>query len=158
MRNDLHVLFRVADAEYAVPAADVLHMESFTGATKVPGTRSYVVGLMQIRNRVVPIVDLRVRFGLPAAAITIDSRVIVVQNDARAVGLLVDSAREVIGIPPDAFTAPPDAITEQAQGYVTSLAQAGKRLVMLIDLGRVIGEEAVNGDQQRDEQRDEQRA
>jgi purine-binding chemotaxis protein CheW len=152
MRNDLHVLFKVADAEYAVPATDVLHMESFTGATKVPGTRPYVVGLMQIRNRVVPIVDLRARFGLPEAALTIDSRVIVVQSDARTVGLLVDSAREVIGIAPDAFSAPPETITEQAQGYVTSLAQAGKRLVMLIDLGKVIGEEALSGDQQRDQQ------
>ena len=149
MRNDLHVLFKVADAEYAVSAVDVLHMESFTGATKVPGTRRHVVGLMQIRNRVVPIVDLRARFGLPESAVTIDSRVIVVQCAERAVGLLVDSAREVIGIPPDAFSAPPEAITEQAQGFVTSLAQAGKRLVMLIDLGRVIGEEVLSGDQQR---------
>jgi purine-binding chemotaxis protein CheW len=149
MRNDLHVLFRVADSEYAVSAVDVLHMESFTGATKVPGTRRHVVGLMQIRNRVVPIVDLRARFGLPAAPTTIDSRVIVVQSEQRAVGLLVDSAREVIAIAPDAFSAPPEAITEQAQGFVTSLAQAGKRLVMLIDLGKVIGEEALSGEQQR---------
>lgn len=140
----LHVLFKVAESDYVVSAADVLHMESFTGATRVPGTQAHVVGLMQIRHRVVPIVDLRVRFGLPEAALSIDSRVVVVQDGVRAVGLLVDSAREVIAIAADAFQAPPDVITQQAQGFVTSVAQAGKRLVMLIDLRKIIGEEALS--------------
>lgn len=144
MSKQLHVLFKVAEAEYVVSAADVLHMESFTGATKVPGTQAHVTGLMQIRQRVVPIVDLRVRFGLPSNTPTIDSRVVVVQSAARAVGLLVDSAREVIEIGDDAFQAPPDVIVQQAQGYVTSVAQAGPRLLMLIDLRKVIGEETLN--------------
>ena len=132
MSKQLHILFKVADSEYVVPAADVLHMESFTVATKVPGTQSHVTGLMQIRQRVVPIVDLRVRFGLPVATPTIDSRVVVVQTAARTVGLLVDSAREVIEIIEGAFQPPPEVITEQAQGFVTSVAQAGPRLLMLI--------------------------
>lgn len=143
----LHVLFRVADSDYVVAAADVLHMESFTGATKVPGTQQHVVGLMQIRQRVVPIIDLRQRFGLAAAAPTIDSRVVVVESEARAIGLLVDSAREVVRIAADAFTAPPDVVVQRAQGFVTSVARAGTRLVMLIDLRKVIGEEALSGEQ-----------
>jgi purine-binding chemotaxis protein CheW len=146
MSGALHVLFKVADTDYVVPAADVLHMESFTRATKVPGTQDHVVGLMQIRQRVVPIIDLRLRFGLPAVTTTIDSRVVVVQSEQRAVGLLVDSAREVVQIAEDAFSAPPDVITQRAQGFVTSLAQAGARLVMLIDLRKVIGEETLSGE------------
>jgi purine-binding chemotaxis protein CheW len=146
MSGALHVLFKVADTDYVVPAADVLHMESFTGATKVPGTESHVVGLMQIRQRVVPIIDLRVRFGLAVAAATLDSRVVVVQSAERAVGLLVDSAREVVEIAAEAFQAPPEVIANRAQGFVTALAQAGARLVMLIDLRKVIGEEALSGE------------
>jgi purine-binding chemotaxis protein CheW len=145
MSNALHVVFKVADTDYVVPAADVLHMESFTSATKVPGTQDHVLGLMQIRQRVVPIIDLRIRFGLPAITTTIDSRVVVVQSEQRAVGLLVDSAREVVQIPADAFSAPPDVIAQRAQGFVTSLAQTGARLVMLIDLRKVIGEETLSG-------------
>lgn len=150
MSGDLHVLFKVAESEYVVSATDVLHMESFTGATKVPGTQSHVVGLMQIRQRVVPIIDLRVRFGLLGAEPTLDSRVVVVQSDARAVGLLVDSAREVVRLPADAFAEPPEVITERAQGFVRSVARSGARLVMLIDLQRVIGEEALSGEQRVD--------
>jgi purine-binding chemotaxis protein CheW len=146
MSDGLHVMFKVADSDYVVAAADVLHMESFTGATKVPGTESHVVGVMQIRQRVVPIIDLRVRFGLPPVESTLDSRVVVIQAAQRAVGLLVDSAREVVQIAPDAFRAPPDVVTHRAQGFVSSLAQAGARLVMLIDLPKVIGEETLSGE------------
>jgi purine-binding chemotaxis protein CheW len=146
MSAALHVLFKIAESEYVVAASDVLHMESFTGATKVPGTETHVVGLMQIRQRVVPIIDLRVRFGLPQLTATLDSRVVVVQCDERAIGLLVDSSREVLRIDDDAFSAPPEVITNRAQGFVASLAKAGARMVMLIDLRKVIGEEALSGE------------
>jgi purine-binding chemotaxis protein CheW len=146
MSAALHVLFTLSDTEYVVAATDVLHMESFTGATKVPGTEQHVLGVMQIRQRVVPIVDMRMRFGLPGADPTLDSRVIVVQREQRAVGLLVDSAREVVQIAPEAFEAPPAVVTQRAQGFVTSLARSGSRLVMLIDLEKVIGQEVMHGE------------
>lgn len=136
----LHVLFRVADAEYAVSAADVLHMESFTGATHVPGTEHHVVGVMQIRQRVVPIIDMRRRFGLPDVEATLDSRVVVVEVAARTVGLLVDSAREVVRLGPDAFEPTPDVVAQRAHGFVASLARTGERLLMLVDLPKIIGQ------------------
>ncbi len=81
--NALHVLFKVAAVDYAMPAADVLQMESFTSATRVPGTPSYVAGLVQIRGRVVPVVDLRARFELPPVTPSLDTRVVVVQQVAQ---------------------------------------------------------------------------
>jgi purine-binding chemotaxis protein CheW len=144
--HSLHVLFRVADAEYVLPADDVLHMESFSSATRVPGTASYVAGLVQIRGRVIPVLDLRARFGLPSAPTTLDSRVVVVELGERTVGLLVDSAREVIAIEPTAFHPPPDTVTVQAGGFLKSIAAVGKRLVMLIDLPKVLGEVHAHGE------------
>ena len=137
----LHVLFRVADTEYAVSAADVLHLDSFTGATKVPGSPSYVAGLVQIRGRVIPVIDLRARFGLPGAEPTMDWRVVVVSAGARAVGLLVDSAREVVKIADDDLRAAPQVLADDGGGFVKSVARTGNRLVMLIDHQKVIGEE-----------------
>ncbi|MBS1123364.1 MAG: Positive regulator of CheA protein activity (CheW), partial [Deltaproteobacteria bacterium] len=87
----LHVTFRVGTADYALPAAQVLHLESFEIATHVPGAPTYVAGLMQVRGRVVPVVDLRLRFGLASIEHTIDHRVVVVQVGPRVAGLLVDS-------------------------------------------------------------------
>lgn len=143
--SGLHVVLKVADTEYAISAADVLHMESFTGATRVPGTRPYVGGLIQIRGRVVPVIDLRARFGLPAIEPTLDSRVIVVQSGGRTVGLLVDSAREVVTIAADELRPPPEVMTEESAGFVRAVAKLGKRLVMLVDVGKVIGEEQDHG-------------
>lgn len=143
--STLHVLFKVADADYALIASDVLQMESFTGATRVPGTQPHVVGLVQIRSRVIPVVDLRVRFGLPAREPTLDSRVMVVQCGARVVGILADSAREVAHIAADAFRPPPEIVVQQAAGYVVSVAQLGERLIMLMDSRKVIGEEVLHG-------------
>lgn len=143
----LYVLFRVADTEYVLPASDVLQMESFTGATYVPGAPPHVAGLMQIRGRVVPVVDLRLRFGLPARPATLDSRVVVLQHDGRTVALLVDQAREVVRLDPGEFRPPPDVVQDESKGFVKWVAQAGARIVLLIDPSRVIGEEKLDGQQ-----------
>lgn len=137
----LHVVFKLAGTEYVVPAAEVVQMESFSGATPVPGTAAYVAGLTQIRGRVVPIIDLRARFGLPAITPTLDSRVVVVESSARIVGLLVDSAREVTRLDDAQLRAPPDVVDRQSRGFVKAVAQAGPRLFLVVDCPKVIGEE-----------------
>ena len=141
----LHVLCKIGDAEYVLPAADVLQMESYTGATKVPGAAEQVVGLVQIRGRVVPVLDMRIVFGLPAVTPTLDSRVVVMKRGERTVGLLVDSAREVLKIPPGDFQPPPPVVVQQTDGLVKGVVQAGNRLLMLIDFTKVIGEEQEHG-------------
>ncbi|MBK9261322.1 MAG: purine-binding chemotaxis protein CheW [Polyangiaceae bacterium] len=143
--SELYVVFRIEDGEYVLPAADVLQMESFLGATKVPGSPAYVAGIIQIRGRVVPVVDMRIRFGLPRAEPTMDSRVVVVESGERTVGLLVDSAREVIDIPPEALRAPPDFFQDQGAGFIKSVAHVErgggeKRFVMLVSFKKIIGE------------------
>jgi purine-binding chemotaxis protein CheW len=139
----LHVIFTVGGAEYVLPAADVLQMESFVGATPVPAAPPYVMGIIHVRGRVVPVVDLRVRFGLPPVQSSIDSRVVVVQLADRTVALLADSAREVVKLEPDRFQAPPTMMSvDGAVGFVKSVAYVQKRLLMLLDFAKVIGEES----------------
>jgi purine-binding chemotaxis protein CheW len=141
----LHVTFRVGNASYALPASQVLHLESYDTATPVPGTAAYVAGLVQVRGRLVPVVDLRVRFGLAAIEHTIDRRVVVVQVGTRVAGLLVDSAREVLEIKDGAFEKPPEIIAEQTDGFVKAVATIGKRMYLLVDVPRIIGEELSHG-------------
>jgi purine-binding chemotaxis protein CheW len=139
----LHVIFRVGGAEYVLPAADVLQMESFSGATPVPGAAPYVAGIIHVRGRVVPVVDLRLRFGLPPVAASLDSRVVVVELEERTVGLLADSAREVVKLEPEQLQPPPSMMSaEGVEAYVKSVAHVQKRLLMLLDCAKVIGEES----------------
>ena len=141
----LHVIFKVGGAEYVLPASDVLQMESFTGATEVPGSAPYVAGIIHVRGRVVPVVDLRVRFGLPPAKVSLDSRVVVAELAGRTIGLLADSAREVVKLEPEQLQAPPSMMTvDGAVGFVKAVAYVQKRLLMLLDFAKVIGEESSN--------------
>ena len=144
--SGLHVMFTVAGTRYVLPAASVLHMESYSESTPIPGAAAFVVGLVQIRGKVVPVVDLRARFGLPPVAPTLDSRVVVVQLGERTVGLLVDSAREVVHIAPEDFKPPPEVVAGQGRGFVDAVAQIDKNLVLRLALASVVSEGAPEGE------------
>jgi purine-binding chemotaxis protein CheW len=137
----LHVVFRVGDADYVVPASAVLQMETFEGATRVPGAAPFVAGLVQVRGRVVPVVDVRARFGLAPAERTLDSRIVVVRDGERPVALLVDRAREVLDVPAEAFEPPPPVVSAQAAGFVHAVARVGPRLLLSVDVPKVVGPE-----------------
>jgi purine-binding chemotaxis protein CheW len=146
----LHVAFRVGGSEYVLPAADVLNLEAYEErSTEVPGTAPWVQGLVHVRGRVVPLLDLRRRFGLPPAGEEElrSARIIVVEHEARVVGLLADSAREVLKLDPSGFKRPPEAVREGAEGFIRCIAVHDGRMLMLLDLSRVLG--SVGHDEQR---------
>jgi purine-binding chemotaxis protein CheW len=140
----LHVLFKVDEALYALPSDVVVQMESYGGATVVPGAPPFVAGIIQLRGRVVPVVDLRVRFGLPARERTLETRVVVGEIADRTVALVADSAREVVRLAPSQLEPPPRLIDDGAKGFVKFVAQIGDRTVMVLDFGKVIGEEPLD--------------
>jgi len=140
----LHVLFKVDDAIYALPSDVVLQMESFTGATFVPGAPRFVAGIIQLRGRVVPVIDLRTRFGLPPRAPTLETRVVVGEQHDRTVALVADSAREVVRMTRAQLKPPPRLLDEGATGFVKAVAQLGDRTVMVLDFAKIIGEELMD--------------
>ena len=138
----LHVLFVVADVTYALPVASILQMETFVGATAVPGTPDYVIGVATVRGKVVPVIDLRLRFGLPAVPPTLDTRIIVTQVADRIIALRVDSAREVVPLDPAQRQAAPELVSERSVGLVNGMHASGSRLLLLLDLPKVLNEHA----------------
>ena len=147
--NRLHLAFLVDSTEYVLPADDVLHMESFEGTTPVPGAPPYVAGLVQIRGRVVPVLDLRARFGSPPAERALGARVLVVRAGERVAGLLVDSAREVLDLRTEQFAPPPEVLTHGGGGFIDAVAQLGARLLMRIDVTKVLGQEGTTNAERR---------
>jgi purine-binding chemotaxis protein CheW len=138
----LHVVFSVADVEYALPVVAISQMESFTGATAVPGAQAFVLGIVTVRGRVVPVVDLRRRFGLADGALTADTRIIVTDLGGRFVALCVDRAREVIDLDPGKIQAAPGLVSERSAGLVNGMHAVGKRLLLQLDLPKVLNEDA----------------
>ena len=144
----LHIVFSVGEADFAIGAKHVAVMESYDGATPVPGGPPYVAGLVNIRGNTIPVIDLRRRFGMAAATErSLDQRVVVVELRGRQVGLLVDRAREVVRLDPRTFEEPPDAVRRQAAPFVTAVAKLKEKLLMTLDLDSVVGD----GDQDASE-------
>jgi purine-binding chemotaxis protein CheW len=139
--NDLHVVFNVAGAEYTIPASAVVQLESYHGATPVPGTAPHVAGIIQVRGQVIPVIDLRRLFGQPPVEPTIDTRVIVTEQGGRQVGLLVDKSREVLRVDSATVQSTPALVEESSRGFFAGVIQLGQRLIMLLDLRKVVGEE-----------------
>lgn len=141
----LHVAFKVGNAEYVISADQVMHLESFTEATHIPGAPAFVAGLVQVRGKLVPVVDLRTRFGLAPDERKLDNRVIVVKVGARVAGLLVDSARDVLRLDEGTFEPPPELLDLQASGFVKAVTTiAPSRLLLVVDVPRLIGEEVTH--------------
>ena len=136
----LHVVFSLAGAEYALPFDAVLQMESYTGATLVPGSPAYVDGIVTVRGLVVPVLDLRTRFGLPRAELNLDTRLIVTECDGRVVALRVDNAREVLKLDVEKHQPAPSIVSERSSGFVQAVHPLGNRLLLLLDLPKLLGE------------------
>ena len=132
------ILFTVAGTTYALRSGEVRHMEMIEDITRVPNAPSFVDGVVFSRGQVVPVVNLRARFGFERAAHDLRSRLIVVQSAARLVGLVVDSAREFINIPPDAVQPPHEALAGMSGRYVEGIASIGGRLILVLDLSRIL--------------------
>ena len=133
-----YILFTVAGTTYALRSGEVRHMEMIEDITRVPNAPSFVDGVVFSRGQVVPVVNLRARFGFERASRDLRTRLVVVQSAARLVGLVVDSAREFVNIPPDAVQPPHEALAGMSGRYVEGIASIGGRLILVLDLSRVL--------------------
>ena len=88
----------------------------------------------------VPVLDLRTRFGLPRAELNLDTRIIVTESEGRVVALRVDSAREVLKLDVDQHQPAPSIVSERSSGLVHAVHPLGKRLLLLLDLPQLLGE------------------
>jgi purine-binding chemotaxis protein CheW len=135
---DSYILFVVAGTTYALPSGEVHHMEMLEAVTRVPNAPAFVDGVVFSRGQVVPVVNLRARFGFDRATNDVRSRLIVVQSAARQIGLVVDSAREFVNIPPGAIQPPHEALAGMSGRYVQGVASINDRLILILDLSRIL--------------------
>ena len=138
-----YILFSVAGTTYALPSHQVRHIEMFERATAVPNAAPFVEGVVFSRGEVVPVVNLRVRFGYERVPRDLRARLLVVDAAGRAIGLLADEAREFTTIPDGAIHPPSDAIGGLSGNYLDGVTTIGDRIVLILNLHHVI--EAVPG-------------
>jgi purine-binding chemotaxis protein CheW len=136
--------FTVGAEEYGLEllrVKEVIRMRQITWLPKAP---SCVKGIINLRGDVIPIVDLRERFGLASGEHTAMTRVIVVEVEGQPVGMVVDATSQVVRVPADQFAPPPPMMGQVARDFITSVGKIGERLIILIDVNRVLGTEEMN--------------
>jgi purine-binding chemotaxis protein CheW len=139
MAKELQIVgFRIGRETFGLPISLVHEIVRPPEITNVPHAPEYVEGVMNLRGRIVPVIDLRRRFGGAAIANSRKNRVLVVDVESRAVGLIVDSASEVLKISDAQIEPPPNVLTDAATSYVTGVAKHQGRLIILVDLRRIL--------------------
>jgi purine-binding chemotaxis protein CheW len=136
--SDSFILFQLVGTTYAVSSTVVQQIEMIDHITPVPNAAPFVDGVVFARGQVVPVINLRARFGFMRTARDTKTRLIVVAHEGRTVGLLVDSANEFTSLPHDAIQPPPEAITGLSGRYLSGIATVGDRLILILHVGEVL--------------------
>lgn len=135
------VIFNLADEVYGVDVGTVQAIIQIPEITHVPNTPDFVEGVINLRGKLIPVLDLRKRFGLAAAEQTGESRIVVVEVDGGSVGVVVDAVTEVLRIVDDSIDPASSIITTRESCYIHGIANLGERLIILLDLARVFSSE-----------------
>ncbi len=131
--------FRLGSEEYAVDIATVQEIVRMTAVTRVPRAPSFVEGVVNLRGKIVPVIDLRKRFGMATVEATKATRIIIVEVGGKTVGLIVDAVREVLRLSSDAIDPTPEMVSSSIDAaFFKGVGKLEDRLIILLDLTRLL--------------------
>lgn len=137
-----YMTFKLADEEYGLEILKVRELIGLMEITRVPRAQSYMRGVINLRGKVIPVVDLRLKFGMEEAPPTSQSVIIVVQLAAKSgltMGILVDEVLEVRAIEAEQIEPPPKLDSYESTDFLLGVGKADKRVIFLLDIDRVLG-------------------
>jgi purine-binding chemotaxis protein CheW len=137
-----YLTFTLDQEVYGIDILKVQEIRGYAAVTPVPNTPAHVKGVMNLRGTIIPVVDLRRQFGLAEAEYDRFNVIIVVTVGTKVVGLVVDAVSDVLDLPPDNIQPPPDFGEGGGARALSGLAKAGDKVVLLLDIDRVLGGEA----------------
>lgn len=137
------VSFVIEDEEFGVDILRVQEIIRPIEITRVPNAPTFVEGVINLRGRIIPVVDLRTRFGFTPRERDSDTRIVVVELRDKVIGFMTDAVKEVIRINEDVIEPPPDLAVGIDAHYIRSVAKLEDRLLILLDLDAVISKEEV---------------
>lgn len=136
------VVFDLASEHYGVDISDVREIIRMQNITRVPGVTSYVEGIINLRGKVLPVLDLRKRLGLKVADQTEESRIVVIDITDGEAGVIVDAVTEVLRVPNSSIEPPSSMVTQGNSDYLRGIAKLTNRLIILLDLNKLLSSKA----------------
>lgn len=136
------IVFALGNEEYGVEVEKVKTIERMQPMTRVPKAAAFIKGVINLRGVVIPIIDLRSRFGLPESEYTDNTRIIIVAAGDYEVGLIVDAANDVIDLDEERIDNPPEVVGGIKAKYLRGIARVGEqRLLVLLNLEQVLNKQ-----------------
>lgn len=132
------VSFTLGNEEFGIDILKVQEINRFVSVTRVPNAPTFIEGVINLRGKVIPIIDLRKRFGLTATDRGANTRIIVVEVSQKVVGFIVDSVREVLRIPKGVVDPPPPIVAGISADYIDGVGKMSGRLLVLLNLDKVL--------------------
>jgi len=130
--------FRLKDDLYAVDIMRIKEIIRPQKLTPLPQAPSFIDGIINLRGAVIPVVDLRKRFGMPARELTMSTRLLIVRLSGQTLGLVVDDVTEVVTIPVSDIKPPPAVSDGLIVNHLLGVCLSGDNLVMLLDIDRLL--------------------
>jgi purine-binding chemotaxis protein CheW len=144
MEKDLQVVgFRIGNETFGVRIASVREIVRVPEITAVPSAPDTVEGVINLRGKIIPVMDLRKRFGHVDIQPDKKNRILVVELQNKLVGLIVNAASEVLKIPPSEIEAPGSVFAEGESSYVTGVGKLKGRLIILLDVSKLLHQQEV---------------
>jgi purine-binding chemotaxis protein CheW len=134
------VSFNIGEEEFGVNILQVQEIIRMLEVTRVPNAPEYIDGVINLRGRVIPIIDLRRRFGMPRKEHDKNTRIVVVELEGQVVGFVVDAVSEVLRIQRSVTEPPPSLVGGVREEYITAVGKLEDRLLILLDLEKVLQE------------------
>ena len=135
------VSFKIGREEFGVDILQVQEIIRMMKITRVPNSPDYVDGVVNLRGKVIPVVDLRKRLGMEIKDRDKNTRIIVVELESKTIGFIVDEVNEVLRIPRSITEAPPKMVSGIDSEYITAVGKLEDRLLILLDLEKVFSNE-----------------
>lgn len=140
------VSFNLGSEEFGVDIGAVQEIVRMPEITKVPRAPEIVEGVVNLRGKIIPVVDLRRRFGLPAEDVTKSTRIIILTVGGKRLGAIVDGVSEVLRLDPAAVDPPPEMVASAVDSaFLKGIAKLDGRLLMLLDLDLILDQEVAQG-------------
>ncbi len=134
----LFLAFRLADQDYGIAITKVQELRALSKMTPLPNSPPYIKGMLNLRGAIVPIIDLRLRFGLEAVEYDALAVIVVVNVGGRMAGILADAVSDVISAGPERRRAMPEFEGQANRQFIDGLAQIDERLMILLNVDRLV--------------------
>lgn len=142
IRDGKHLVFLLAGNSYGIPILDVSEINGILEITHIPKTPDYIKGIINLRGKVIPVMDLRLKFSMPEKQYDTETCIIIINltetKNEKQIGIIVDTVSEVFDIPLSEIEPPPDYGNEGENEFLQGVGKVKDKIIMLLDIKRIL--------------------